>query len=286
MSREDGSCRTPPFRLLEDFSIGGYTHPNESAWALIKGTLHFKRSDGVLTTRFSETDMVDGLAVLRGPFLLDESPGIIHLLQEYPRFENGALIYKPDNVKSLSLTRLALASFIHQYGWSIGDHSYGLPQVMEAGMAKLNIGRFVSIGPDVSIALGNHKTSSVTTYPFSSLRHLWLACPDVADHDTRGDVNIGSDVWIGAGVFIGSGVTIGNGAVIGAHAVITSDVPAYAIAAGVPGRTIRYRFSPEIISEMERIRWWDWPDAYIDAHVSRLVDSGVEEFVAWRRTIG
>lgn len=54
-------------------------------------------------------------------------------------------------------------------------------------------------------------------------------------------VTVGDDVWIGTGVVVTKGVKIGSGAVIGANSVVTSDVPPYAVAAGVPARVIRYR---------------------------------------------
>ena len=54
-------------------------------------------------------------------------------------------------------------------------------------------------------------------------------------------VVIGDDVWIGTRSVILPGVTIGNGAVIGAGSVVTSDVPANAVAAGVPARVIGER---------------------------------------------
>lgn len=55
------------------------------------------------------------------------------------------------------------------------------------------------------------------------------------------DVIIGCNCWIGAKAVITAGVTLGDGCVIGAGAVVTRDVPAGAIAAGVPARVIRMR---------------------------------------------
>jgi acetyltransferase-like isoleucine patch superfamily enzyme len=37
------------------------------------------------------------------------------------------------------------------------------------------------------------------------------------------------------------GVTIGQGAVVGAGAVVLHDIPAFAVAAGVPARVVRLR---------------------------------------------
>jgi len=52
---------------------------------------------------------------------------------------------------------------------------------------------------------------------------------------------IGRDVWIGRGSCILPGITIGEGAVIGANSVVNKDVPAYAIAAGIPAKVIKMR---------------------------------------------
>ncbi len=53
-----------------------------------------------------------------------------------------------------------------------------------------------------------------------------------------GPITIGDDVWIGAGAIVLPNVTIGRGAVIAAGAVVTSDVPEFTVAGGIPARTI------------------------------------------------
>jgi carbonic anhydrase/acetyltransferase-like protein (isoleucine patch superfamily) len=58
---------------------------------------------------------------------------------------------------------------------------------------------------------------------------------------SKGDIIIEDDVWLGMGVKVMDGVRIGQGAVVGANAVVTSDIPPYSIAVGVPARVIRKR---------------------------------------------
>lgn len=52
--------------------------------------------------------------------------------------------------------------------------------------------------------------------------------------DTSSSITVGDHVWIGMNVTILKGVSIGDGAVIAAGSVVTRDVPANALAAGVP----------------------------------------------------
>jgi acetyltransferase-like isoleucine patch superfamily enzyme len=54
-------------------------------------------------------------------------------------------------------------------------------------------------------------------------------------------VAVGNGVWIGAGAKILDGLTIGDNAVIGAGAVVRENVPASAIAVGVPARVVGSR---------------------------------------------
>ena len=81
------------------------------------------------------------------------------------------------------------------------------------------------------------------------------------------DIIIGNDVWIGKGASILSGVKIGDGVIVGAHTVVSKDVPPYAVIVGNPYVIKRYRYSPEIIDKLLKIKWWEWSDEIIKERI-------------------
>ncbi|WP_279597475.1 CatB-related O-acetyltransferase [Methylobacterium sp. J-068] len=183
------------------------------------------------------------------------------------------------------LTRLHLAREILRWGWSIGAHTYGCPRILEPDLASLTIGRFCSIGPNVTIALGNHRTDLVTTYPFKAIAGIvgggvWAqALSAEPDHVTRGDVVIGDEVWLGANCTVLSGVTIGTGAVVGAGAVVRRDVPPYAIVTGNPAEVVRTRFDDATIARLLRVNWCAWPDERIAEYLPLILSPDIIGFL-------
>ncbi len=110
----------------------------------------------------------------------------------------------------------------------LGDNVY----VGEYGVITSNAE--VCIGPDTIIA--PHANLVDFNHGCADLRTPVAAQPLEAE-----PIRIGRDVWLGAGATVLKGVTIGEGAVVGAAALVRRDVPARAVAVGVPARVIRYR---------------------------------------------
>lgn len=146
---------------------------------------------------------------------------------------------------------------------------------------RLMIGKFCSIacGAKFIFNSANHTLSSLSTYPFPLFFEEWgLTWEKATDSwDNKGDIVIGNDVWIGYEAVIMAGVTIGDGAIIGTRAVVTKDVPPYTIVGGVPARLIRKRFPDETISELLKIRWWDWPRERIAENISAIKQGCVHD---------
>lgn len=142
----------------------------------------------------------------------------------------------------------------------IGKQTYGqLCVFAQSKEAKLKIGNYCSIGPNVSFLLSvEHQLDRISTYPF---RVMCLG--EKYEAGTKGDIIIEDDVWIGCGATIMSGVHIGKGAVIAAGAVVTKDVEPYAIVAGVPAKTIKMRFDDDRIKRLMEINYEQIDEAII-----------------------
>jgi acetyltransferase-like isoleucine patch superfamily enzyme len=165
----------------------------------------------------------------------------------------------------------------------VGTKSYGHFQLIidnyKGSEQCITIGNYTSIAPGVRIITGGiHPTEWVSLFPFRINYQMDNAHKDGTPR-TKGPVNIGSDVWIATGVTIISGVSIGNGAVIYNNTLVNKNIPSYAIAGGIPAKIIGYRFTPEIIAELEKIEWWNWDEKQIIEAVPMLSSGKVDEFI-------
>ena len=158
---------------------------------------------------------------------------------------------------------VSLGDVIVKPGVRILAHSY-----MNGGRIQrgVYIGRYCSIGSGVTIGTGHHDMSLLST---SSWFESGVA-PTVARAEEGVLVRIKHDVWIGDGAIIMSGVTVGTGAVVGAGAVVTKDVPDYAVVVGVPAKVLKFRFEPDVIERLLRLKWWEFNDQVLKNH--KLMD--------------
>lgn len=152
------------------------------------------------------------------------------------------------------------------------DYHYNFPR-----HSHLLIGNYCQIAHDTVAELGmNHDLGGISAYPFDQVLSLGSLF-ELRSPYNKQQMMIGHDVWIGSGARVIKAVKIGNGAIIGSGAVVTKDVPAYAIVGGNPAKIIRYRFPPEIIDGLQRIKWWYWPLEKIRANLRYM--KSAENFV-------
>jgi len=91
------------------------------------------------------------------------------------------------------------------------------------------------------IVIGNHTSLAPEVFITTSNYQFRAGIPFRKQPMSEKDVTIGDDVWLGARVIVTAGVTIGDGCIVGAGSVVTRDLPANAIAVGVPARVIATR---------------------------------------------
>lgn len=151
-------------------------------------------------------------------------------------------------------TKIVAPFFLHNV--SLGDYSY---LAKNGSLSNVTVGKFCSIGPNFCCGLGLHPTNGISTAPaFYSVacqNGMTFCKEDKFEEYKR--TYIGNDVFIGANVTVLDGVHISDGAIIGAGAVVTKDIPAYAIAVGVPAKVVKYRFSEDVVERLCKMQWWN-----------------------------
>jgi acetyltransferase-like isoleucine patch superfamily enzyme len=161
----------------------------------------------------------------------------------HPELILGAYVYVGDNV-IIAHTKdggpIELQDRVHLYG---------------DGFLDTGVGGKITIGEGTHIQPGCHIHSYLSEIQIGCRVEIAPRCgfysydhgmePGIPIMDqplkSKGPIVIGDGAWIGYGATVLQGVTVGEGAVIAAGAVVLRDIPANAIAAGVPARVVGHR---------------------------------------------
>ena len=162
----------------------------------------------------------------------------------------------------------------------LGDYSYCVENTQ---IAYTRIGKFANIASHVRIYASMHPMERASLHHFT-YRSAWYFEGEEDDQDffdwrAGQGISIGHDTWIGHGAVVMPGVSIGNGAIIGSNAVVTKDVADFAIAVGVPARTIKQRFEDSVASRLDAMKWWDWDHDRLHAALPDFRKLGIEAFL-------
>jgi acetyltransferase-like isoleucine patch superfamily enzyme len=145
--------------------------------------------------------------------------------------EPHVLVFHPENIEigdEVYVGHYTILKGYYQNKMTIGAGTWIGQQCFLHSAGGLTIGRNVGIGPGVKMITSVHAEEGIET----PILHSRIECAPIVIED---------DADIGIGVIVLPGVTIGRGAQVGAGAVVHTDVPPYAVAAGVPARVLRMR---------------------------------------------
>jgi acetyltransferase-like isoleucine patch superfamily enzyme len=147
-------------------------------------------------------------------------------------FEPGVLVFHPESIAiddDVYVGHQAILKGYYKNRMTIGARSWIGQQCFLHSAGGIVIGVRVGIGPGARILTSTHE---LPPDPATPIMDGPLVFGEVVLED-------GCDIGVAATIL--PGVRIGRGAQIGAGAVVAKDVPAGAIAAGVPARVIGSR---------------------------------------------
>jgi phosphonate metabolism protein (transferase hexapeptide repeat family) len=163
---------------------------------------------------------------------------------------------------------------------SMGDYSYCVGGTQ---IAYSQIGKFANIAANVRIYASMHPMERASLHHFTYRAAQYFEGEEdeqgFFDWRASNGITIGHDTWIGHGAVIMPDVSIGNGAIIGSNAVVTRDVADFAIAVGVPARTIRQRFNDDVARRLDALAWWDWSHEQLHRALPDFRKLGIEAFL-------
>lgn len=116
--------------------------------------------------------------------------------------------------------------------------------------ANCDIGDYCLVANNVAVVGRHDHDFSIVGIPVRFAPWIGSASASLAHRAEKAVIE--ADVWLGYGAIILTGVRIGRGSIIAAGSIVTTDLPAYSIAAGNPAKVIRQRFNePAVIDAHE-----------------------------------
>lgn len=207
----------------------------------------------------------------------------MHTRSEFLR--KGLWINDPDNINPSS--RLDIEPPVRLLNTKVFSGQIGAYTNIRGGVVRSvqSIGRFTTIAPGVTIGMGEHPQSFLSSHTFQYSQpfgfEFW---PEARRFKTKASYSIekpkpiiGNDVWIGANVTILNDVVIGDGAIVAAGAVVAKDVEPYAIVGGVPAKVIKYRFDEPTIKRLLDIAWWKYTLESLEGIDFSNIDAALDE---------
>lgn len=160
-----------------------------------------------------------------------------------------------------------------------GVHSHIGPNWNMPWDFDVYIGSYCSISQNVTAIGADHNMAFPSTRHFDDCGGIIGAAFEPYPIHNHGPLIIMNDVWVGYNAILMSGSLLGNGCVIGAGSTVAGKIPPYAVAVGNPARVIKYRFTPDQIASLERIRWWAWPEEKIVYNKHRFLSTDIDDFL-------
>lgn len=161
--------------------------------------------------------------------------------------------------------------------------AFGFQSYMNSGFVRsaVVVGRYCSIGRNVTLGSGVHDLNALSTSPFFTNNSNGPILK-LADPVRRIRVLIGHDVWIGDNAYIMSGVTVGDGAVVATGAIVTRDVEPYSVVLGSPAKHFKWRFEDETLrNRLAALRWHEFDPERLKGLDIGKIEAAISEMESW-----